>query len=451
MSPEHFFDFKRADQKADVYSLGKILFEAVEGKIKSGIMPFKIARLAKIETPFFQQLDGIIQRATAESRDERTTSVQDLRRQLEQVVDVLEIQKQSKDSTKVEHASFLSHPKWIWSGVVIATLSVLLMAIWHFMGEPGWDFTKGGFSRDSGVHESQSKFDNAEVTANRDTVASSTVSEYTGKQHLVSGGAFIVPASAGGTKQQTVHVEPFFMDEFFVTNQQFVDFLNYSLARISLENGVVKGDGANWCLLGEVHAGYEPIVYGNNEFQISDPAYASSPVLRVTGYGASAFAKFFGRRLPIEVELLYAMSKGANSHQLNAGESDRIFSEAPMGSMMGKWPMEKENGELRPRDQKPNTSNESIVQKLTLPAVLYNPNTLSLRGLNDGIGEWALKSLNELSKDQTQRRQYAVVGGMEGAPKEENSLPEVVVRHPWEGFEEVGFRTVKSTTGEKLD
>ena len=27
MSPEHFFDFKRADQKADVYSLGKILFE----------------------------------------------------------------------------------------------------------------------------------------------------------------------------------------------------------------------------------------------------------------------------------------------------------------------------------------------------------------------------------------------------------------------------------------
>jgi hypothetical protein len=40
---------------------------------------------------------------------------------------------------------------------------------------------------------------------------------------------------------------------------------------------------------------------------------------------------------------------------------------------------------------------------------------------------------------------------MEGAPKEENSLPEVVVRHPWEGFEEVGFRTVKSTTGEKLD
>ena len=55
MSPEHFFDFKRADQRADVYSLGKMLFEAVEGKITSGTTPFKHAKLAKAESPFFQE------------------------------------------------------------------------------------------------------------------------------------------------------------------------------------------------------------------------------------------------------------------------------------------------------------------------------------------------------------------------------------------------------------
>jgi hypothetical protein len=44
------------------------------------------------------------------------------------------------------------------------------------------------------------------------------------------------------------------MDEFFVTNQQFVDFLNHNLEQIVIESGVVKGNGANWFLLGEVRS-----------------------------------------------------------------------------------------------------------------------------------------------------------------------------------------------------
>ncbi|HOV84838.1 MAG TPA: serine/threonine-protein kinase, partial [Syntrophobacteraceae bacterium] len=40
MSPEHFLDLKRTDERADIYSLGKILFEAVAGKMKQDQIPF---------------------------------------------------------------------------------------------------------------------------------------------------------------------------------------------------------------------------------------------------------------------------------------------------------------------------------------------------------------------------------------------------------------------------
>ena len=63
--------FRKADQRADIYSLGKILFEAMTGKIGEGTIPFKTASLPNAETPFFEKLDKIIQDATAENKEER--------------------------------------------------------------------------------------------------------------------------------------------------------------------------------------------------------------------------------------------------------------------------------------------------------------------------------------------------------------------------------------------
>ena len=155
--------------------------------------------------------------------------------------------------------------------------------------------------------------------------------------------------------RQKVLVESFYIDEFFVTNLQFVEFLNHNLSRINIENGVVKGDGANWLLLGEVFARYEPIIYRNEKFHVSDPDRASSPVLRVTGYGASAFASFYGRRLPTEVELLYAMIKGAINPQSNAEKSSKRLNQESTGGMAGNFkneteegPMEEKRGEASP-------------------------------------------------------------------------------------------------------
>jgi serine/threonine-protein kinase len=53
MSPEHFFDFRKTDQRADIYSLGKILYEAIDGKIGEKTLPFKNASLPNPDTFFY--------------------------------------------------------------------------------------------------------------------------------------------------------------------------------------------------------------------------------------------------------------------------------------------------------------------------------------------------------------------------------------------------------------
>lgn len=441
MSPEHFFDFKRADQRADVYSLGKILFEAVDGKIKSGTTPFKSAKLAKTASPFFEELGRIIQMATAESRDERTESVRDLLGQLERVVHGLASQKPGAKSPWQQSAPLFSKPRWIWTGIIVVVLSVMSMAVWHFMGEPGLGPPKGSISTAPGQHQTQTGPGNETTARLADAEKDSFASEHLGKQHLIQGGAFSIPAVLDGGSDQSVQIGPFYMDEFFVTNQQFVEFLNHNLEQITLESGVVKGSGANWFLLGEVRAGYEPIVYRNSKFHVSDPAYASSPALRVTGYGASAFANYFGRRLPTEMEMFFAMVKGADSSKENEDPSE----EGGMMRMMGDW--QSENWNSVPPAQKPSTKDniEPMGSDFLLSAASFSPNLLGIKGLNHEIGEWAYtEGLVQPSADALKTNRYAVIGGVEGAPKNKTSLPAVVARFPWEGFEEIGFRTVKS-------
>ncbi len=421
MSPEHFFDFKRADQRADVYSLGKILFEAVEGKIKSGTMPFKSAKLAKTESPFFQELDRIIQMATAENRDERTESVRDLLGQLERVIHELEFKKQAEKSSGPYPASLFPKPKRVWAGIIVAVLSLTSMTVWNSIGELGLLPQKDAVSTSNDQHQTKSgpgNETNTETVVTKESVAS----EHLGKQSLVQGGTFTMPDFVDGNNEQPVKVDPFYMDEFFATNQQFVDFLNHNFSRISIESGVVKGNGANWFLLGEVRSGYEPIIFRNNEFHISDPAYASSPVLRVTGYGASAFAKYFGRRLPTQVEILFAMIEGA----ANLSGEDR-------------------NSASPERNPSAKDSAEPKGPEFMLSAASFSPNLFGIKGLNHDIGEWVYtEGQGEPSEGISKKHRYAVIGGVEGVPKDNNSLNAIVERFPWEGCEDIGFRTVES-------
>lgn len=424
MSPEHFLDFKRADQRSDVYSLGKILYEVIDGKILTKTIPFHSAHLSQAESSFFKRLDQIIAQATEENIDERTKSVADLQNQLVEVLDNESEEKLSQATKKGQHTNLFSNPKLIWTGVTIATLSVALMTLWHIFGN-------------SSQPSNQDQQSINQITINDKKLpphsgVTDESKEHMGAQHLIPKGTLVLPSTLEGVSGQQIEIPPFYMDEFLVTNGQFVEFLNHNLSRIKLESGVVKGDGANWYLLGEVYEGYEPIKYESEKFHLVDFDYGSRPVLRVTGFGAAAFANFFGRRLPNETEWLYVTIKGvtasstySNSKKLEAPEEKEL----PQGNIPVKI--------------------DNISRKINISApegppatTFFQQNELGIRALNTGVGEWGLRTLSSLSKDKRQGNLFIVLGSLrEEKPKDDNP-PSVISRFPWEGFEEVGFRTV---------
>jgi serine/threonine-protein kinase len=136
MAPEQFYDFRRADQRSDVYSLGKILFEAVEGKMPPNIIPFQRAKLNNPGTTFFLELDQIIKDATSEEKENRTATVERFRIELEETINRRKPEKIHEVESSSQPPTLLAHYKWIWVGITIAILSVAAMTVWHLIGDP---------------------------------------------------------------------------------------------------------------------------------------------------------------------------------------------------------------------------------------------------------------------------------------------------------------------------
>ena len=193
----------------------------------------------------------------------------------------------------------------------------------------------------------------------------------------------------------------------------------------------------NSCFRHEVIEGYNPIIFRDGRFKVTKAPYASFPVLRVTGLGASAYAHFYGRRLPMAVEWIYVAKKGRiarnNKPQTDSGSSSRM--------QMG-WMMESGSEDRQRLAQKPVPREMKALQKLE-PVLSSPPNAFGIRGMNEDIGEWALLQPEATSRAEPDDAEYVILGGIETATEKDGPLPSLVIRQPWESFEEVGFRCVR--------
>lgn len=295
-------------------------------------------------------------------------------------------------------------------------LALIIMTIWHLSGEPGISIEK----REKPLEDPRGSLTEKTLEA----IPPSPEPGWTligldeSPLHFIPGGSYTFSESFGDQSGKTIPVPPFFIDETEVTNHQFVDFLNKNLTRIKVENDVVKGDGKLWLLLGEVSEGYKPIRFQDGGFKVERPAYHSNPLVRVTAYGATAYASYYGRRLPTLAEWLRVAAEGRQPKKETV-DQETVTRPSHMLDHMGG---------IQDRAPIPQTSQSEKVSKILSVSQLI-PDRLGLRGLEGNAAEWVMIPREEGEQHGVEFLRYVI-------------LPGAVSRNPWEAESALGFRTV---------
>lgn len=438
MAPEQFMDLGETDVRADVYALGKILYEAVIGTMdKKTAFLLKSACLQAAESPFWKRVDRIIRDATTEDPDQRIPSAKALRAQLEALLEDF-------DETKLHFlGATLPRPdrRQIALGIAAIALIIGLIIISNLVHHAIMIKEEHVRAPGTSTVVSEPQEEGTKTGEGKGVSQESSIIGIDGSDlRYVPGGDFALPSLSGSKSAELFRVAPFFMASTEVTNVQYVRFLNAVLDRISVENGVVKSNGQTWLLLGEAFSGYEPIVFENGRFSLKNSRYRSYPVIRVTGYGAAAYARFYHERLPTELEwyaasqvaarsLGTAVSKDSKSHERQADL------EQEMDGLVGLYGVLDKLGPQSPAQGQVPSQVPHEVSK-------FPENRYGIRGLRANVGEWGLR-IAKGSTETPPKPEYVIFGDLEGTWLLGSTLIRGSKRDPSEASISVGFRVTK--------
>ena len=419
MAPEQFSDFRKTERQADIYALGKILFEAMAGKMDGKIIPFKSARLDNPDTPFFERIDGIIRTATAEDKDDRFQTVAEFRKA---VVDALDKVDDENVGEEI-HVSKISvqHSRWIWVGIVCVVLALLGMTVWHLMGNPGTVENKN-----SPVNLLPG---NGAGVINSSKYPSSIRGEDGISMVFIEQGTPLANDDAADQKNQSSAIidNGFYVDTTNVTNHHYAEFLNEVRQSLSVDGGVVKRGDNILIYLGSGKEPFEVIYFQHGKFHLKDPKKGGLPVVRVTFYGAKAYAHYYKERLLTESEWIIAVAPyGKNVAAESKGNTNVEFSRSshiPVKDIGNKKDISAIPGKNGAVEGTHGEGDGKVLVDMGISVKEWVTAPASLPG-NDA----------QSTNDNLQQFESRVI--------DRNLLP--TIRYPWEGFSDVGFRTAIS-------
>lgn len=137
---------------------------------------------------------------------------------------------------------------------------------------------------------------------------------------FVKGGTFKMGSIVGEKDEQPVHrvkISDFFIGKYEVTNSEFVELLN--------EKGNQYNDHALWIKLEGKWRDLKCRIYEKDSVFYVEKGYENYPVNFVNWYGADAYCKWRGGRLPTEAEWEY-VAKDLGKH----GRASRKPSDGPI-------------------------------------------------------------------------------------------------------------------------
>jgi len=439
MAPEQFMDLGETDARADVYALGKMLYEATQGKMVDSktACPLKGVCLTNPNTPFLKGLDIIIQESTAEDIEKRTPSVMSLREALERLL----------EKTEAAERPLL---KGLQRKQIIAALAVLFIIVvasniyHHLIMIEEVPMPSHGFSPQV-TQPTEPEQPSGQAIPEYEAGVPTLTAKDGATMHLTPAGQVKFPSYVGSESAKAVNVAQFYMDETEVTNYKYVEFLNQVVSRLKIEGEIVYGDGQPWLALGPVYVGYEPIIYQNGRFLLKNASAAAYPVVKVTGYGASAYAAFYGERLPTEAEWLHAAGRrktpvkdDAEVRQPPSRESDDLKKE--MESWIGGF---RDESQVRGRPSNGDAAGPRGPTQIPYPVTRFAPNVDGIRGLNQNVSEWGMRRV----LSTTSSPQFVIVGGMRGTMLQASTPFPGIAQAPSGAFEDVGFRCAVSAAG----